>query len=133
KELKSMGKTIIISSHILPELAEMCDVIVIVEAGEMIATGNVDEIYARMQGQRLLKIRLLDRWEEAAAFLQQYPKISHVTRDGQSLVAGFTGSDEEQVAMLLQLAATGLPLASFGEAEGNLEEIFLEITKGAGS
>lgn len=133
KELKSMGKTIIISSHILPELAEMCDVIGIVEAGEMVATGNVDEIYARMQGQRLLKIRLLDRWVEATLFLEQYPKVSHVTREGGSLVAGFTGNDEEQVAMLHKLAATGLPLASFGEAEGNLEEIFLEITKGAGS
>jgi ABC-2 type transport system ATP-binding protein len=133
KELKEMGKTIIISSHILPELAEMCDVIGIIEGGQMVATGNVDEIYARMQGEKILKIRLLDRWEEASDLLNKTPKISHVTREGNLLLAGFTGTDEEQIALLHKLANSGLPLASFGEAEGNLEEIFLEITKGAGS
>ncbi len=133
KELKTMGKTIIISSHILPELAEMCDVIGIIEAGEMIASGNVDEIYARMQGQKVLNIRLLDRLEEAMEHLGALPSISNLTRKGNTLSVGFTGTDNEQVALLAQLTSAGLPVASFGEASGNLEEIFLEITKGVGS
>ncbi|MFM1650610.1 ATP-binding cassette domain-containing protein [Brevibacillus sp. B_LB10_24] len=133
KELREMGKTILISSHILPELAEMCDVIGVIEGGEMIATGSVEEINARMQGQKLLKLRLLDRWDEAAQLLRQIPQLTSVTREGNTLVAGFTGTDDEQVELLHRLVEAGLPLASFGEAEGNLEEIFLEITKGVGS
>jgi ABC-2 type transport system ATP-binding protein len=133
KELRNMGKTILISSHILPELAEMCDTIGVIEGGELLAIGSVEEIYAKMQGQRVLKIRLLDRWDETAAFLQKHAKISSVKKEGNMLVAGFTGTDEEQVALLHQLALAGFPLASFGEGEGNLEEIFLEITKGAGA
>ncbi|HZG17694.1 MAG TPA: ABC transporter ATP-binding protein [Candidatus Bathyarchaeia archaeon] len=133
KELRNMGKTIIISSHILPELAEMCDVIGIIEGGELVATGSVDEIYAKMQGYKVLKVRMLDQWEEAAAMLSRQEKVTSVKKDGNLLLADFTGTDEEQAALLQQLAATGLPMASFAEGEGNLEEIFLEIVKGAGS
>jgi len=133
KELRNMGKTIIISSHILPELAEMCDVIGIIEGGELVATGSVDEIYAKMQGYKVLKVRMLDQWEEAATMLSRHDKVTSVKKDGNLLLADFTGTDEEQVALLQLLAATGLPMASFAEGEGNLEEIFLEIVKGAGS
>jgi ABC-2 type transport system ATP-binding protein len=133
KELRNMGKTILISSHILPELAEMCDVIGIIEAGELIAFGDVDEIHARMQGQKLLKIRLLGRLEEAEDSLKEHPLVTTVSRQQQTLVAGFTGADEEQAALLAQLIQAGYPLASFGETEGNLEEIFLEVTKGVGT
>jgi len=133
KELRNMGKTIIISSHILPELAEMCDVIGIIEGGELVATGSVDEIYAKMQGYKVLKVRMLDQWEEAAAMLSRHDKVTSVKKDGNLLLADFTGTDEEQVILLQQMAATGLPMASFAEGEGNLEEIFLEIVKGAGS
>lgn len=132
KELRDMGKTIIISSHILPELAEMCDVIGIIEEGNLVAFGRVDEIYAKMQEKRVLRIRLLDRVEEAMARLREMPVVSGVTREGNWVVAGFAGSDEQQVQLLRDLA-TGYPVAAFNEAEGNLEEIFLEITKGVGS
>lgn len=133
KELRDMGKTIIISSHILPELAEMCDVIGIIEGGEMVATGSVDEIYARMQGYKVLKVRMLDRFDEAAALLERHYKVTSVKKDGNLLLADFTGTDQEQVVLLQELASSGLPMAAFAEGEGNLEEIFLEIVKGAGS
>lgn len=133
KELRDMGKTIIISSHILPELAEMCDVIGIIEEGNLIAFGRVDEIYAKMQEKRVLRIRLLDRLEEAVIHLKQQPSVSGVTREGNWLVAGFAGDDEQQVELLQTLTLAGFPVAAFNEAEGDLEEIFLEITKGVGS
>lgn len=133
KELRDMGKTIIISSHILPELAEMCDVIGIIEEGDLVAFGRVDEIYAKMQEKRLLRIRLLDRVEEAMARLREMPVVSGVTREGNWVVVGFAGNDEQQVQLLHELTTAGLPVAAFNEAEGNLEEIFLEITKGVGS
>jgi ABC-2 type transport system ATP-binding protein len=133
KELRDMGKTIIISSHILPELAEMCDVIGIIEEGNPVAFGRVDEIYAKMQEKRVLRIRLLDRVEEAMTRLREMPVVSGVSREGNWVVAGFAGNDEQQVQLLHELTAAGFPVAAFNEAEGNLEEIFLEITKGVGS
>ncbi|WP_409175773.1 ABC transporter ATP-binding protein [Brevibacillus fortis] len=133
KELRDMGKTIIISSHILPELAEMCDVIGIVEEGNLVAFGRVDEIYSKMQEQRVLRIRLLDRVDEAMTRLSEMPVITRVTREGNWVVAGFSGNDEEQVELLRELAVSGYPVAAFNEAVGDLEEIFLEITKGVGS
>lgn len=133
KELRDMGKTIIISSHILPELAEMCDVIGIVEEGNLVAFGRVDEIYSRMQEQRLLRIRLLDRVDEAMTRMREMPVITRVTREGNWVVAGFSGNDEEQVELLRELAVSGYPVAAFNETVGDLEEIFLEITKGVGS
>ncbi len=133
KELADMGKTIIISSHILPELAEMCDVIGIIEGGELIACGNVEQIYKQMQGHKVLKIRLSDRVEELVAKLEALPIIEQVEREGQIVTAGFAGTEEEQTSLLVNLIQSGFPLLSFAEGEGNLEEIFLEITKGVGS
>ncbi|MGG3883158.1 ABC transporter ATP-binding protein [Brevibacillus panacihumi] len=133
KELRNMGKTIIISSHILPELAEMCDVIGIVEEGNLVAFGRVDEIYTRMQETKVLRIRLLDRFEEAMAHLQQKVNVSQVTHEGNWLVIGFTGDDQQQVELFHDLAVSGFPVAAFNEEQGDLEEIFLEITKGVGS
>lgn len=133
KELRNMGKTIIISSHILPELAEMCDVIGIIEGGELIACGNVEQISKQMQGHKVLKIRLSDRAEELAAKLAALPIIDQVQHEGQIVTVGFAGTEEEQTALLFDLIQSGFPLLSFAEGEGNLEEIFLEITKGVGS
>lgn len=133
KELRDMGKTIIISSHILPELAEMCDVIGIVEEGNLVSFGRVEEIYAKMQEQRVLRIRLLDQVEEAMTRLREMPVVTSVTREGNWIVAGFSGNDEQQVELLRELTAAGFPVAAFNEAVGDLEEIFLEITKGVGS
>lgn len=133
KELRKMGKTIIISSHILPELAEMCNMIGIIEAGELIACGSMEDIYTQMKEQKLLKIRLLNRWEDLIDKLQALSVISSIRQEEDTIVAGFVGSDEEQVRLLAEIIQEGYPLAAFGETEGNLEEIFLEITKGVGA
>ncbi|MGZ0050854.1 ABC transporter ATP-binding protein [Brevibacillus gelatini] len=133
KELRDMGKTIIISSHILPELAEMCDVIGVIEEGNLVAYGRVDEIYAKMQEQRVLRIRLTGRIEEAMTRLREMPVITSVTREGSWVVANFSGHDEQQVELLRELAVAGFPVAAFNETVGDLEDIFLEITKGVGS
>ncbi|MET3292805.1 ABC transporter ATP-binding protein [Brevibacillus fluminis] len=133
KELRDMGKTIIISSHILPELAEMCDVIGVIEEGNLVAFGKVEEIYARMQEKRVLRIRLLDRVDEAMARLREVPTVAGVTREGNWVVVGFSGDDADQAKLLRDLTVNDFPVAAFNEAQGDLEEIFLEITKGVGS
>lgn len=133
KELRNMGKTILISSHILPELAELSDVIGVIEEGEMVAIGSVEEINRRMKGKKLLKIRLTERWREAMVILKEKPFITSVEEDGDWIIAGFNGEDKDQSALLNEMILGGYPVLSYSETEGNLEEIFLEITKGAGS
>jgi len=133
KELRNMGKTIIISSHILPELAELSDSIGVIEDGQMVAIGSMGEISQKMRGHKLIKVRLLDQWEEVMQTLSENPYITAVEREGQYLVAGFNGSEHEQANLLNQLIRANYPLVAFSETEGNLEDIFLEITKGVGS
>lgn len=133
KALRDTGKTILISSHILPELAEMCDTIGIIEAGQLVAAGTVADIDRHMRGHRLLKIRLLGRQAELLTRLRTVSSISNVVAEDDHVIAGFTGTDVEQAGLLASLLAEGYPIVAFGETEGNLEDIFLEITKGVGS
>ncbi|BAU27890.1 ABC-2 type transport system ATP-binding protein [Aneurinibacillus soli] len=133
KALRDTGKTILISSHILPELAEMCDTIGIIEAGQLVAAGTVADIDRHMRGHRLLKIRLLGRQAELLTHLRAVSSISNVVAEDGHVIAGFTGTDAEQAGLLASLLAEGYPIIAFGETEGNLEDIFLEITKGVGS
>jgi len=132
KELKAMGKTIIISSHILPELAEMVDEIGVIEQGRMIAQGSVAEIQHRLQAGRILELRLAGGAEEAVVLLEGEPHVGRVMRDGQLVRFQFAGGDEEQAELLVRLVERGVRPIAFSEAQTNLEDVFLEMTKGIG-
>jgi len=132
KELKAMGKTILISSHILPELAEMVDEIGVIERGRVIAQGSVVEIQRRLHAGRILELRLAGRAEEAAAWLEGNPLVGRVIRDGELVRFRFAGGDEEQAELLVRLVGLGFRPIAFGEAQTNLEDVFLEMTRGSG-
>lgn len=133
KELKSMGKTIIISSHILPELAEMVDEIGVIEQGRIAAVGNVADIQSRLRVNRFLHVRLAGREDEAERFLRDRPCVDRVHREDNGLQIGFGGGDDEQADLLHALVEAGYRVISFSEAQTNLEDVFLEITRGGGS
>ncbi|NEW05233.1 ABC transporter ATP-binding protein [Paenibacillus sp. SYP-B3998] len=133
KELKAMGKTIIISSHILPELAEMVDEIGVIEYGKLIAKGKVADIQNRMKANRVLHVRVVDHREEAKRFLEEQPLVTMVFADEKGIHVHFSGSDAEQSQLLIQLVQRGYQVLSFSEALTNLEDVFLEITKGGGA
>jgi ABC-2 type transport system ATP-binding protein len=130
KELKNMGKTIMISSHILPELAEMVDEIGIIENGTLVAKGNVRDIQRRMRAERVLNIRLIEREAEAVEFLRDLPGVSFAEHDSKGIVVHFGGKDAEQWELLQRLIAGGFKVVSFSEAQTDLEDVFLEMTKG---
>jgi len=132
KELKAMGKTIIISSHILPELAEMVDEIGVIEHGSMVAVGNVSDIQNRLRVKRFLHVRLIGREEEAEQFLREQPYVNQLLRDESGWQIHFGGHDEEQAALLAAIMEAGFRVVSFSEAQTNLEDVFLEITRGGG-
>lgn len=133
RELKSMGKTIMISSHILPELAEMCDEIGVINGGKLVATGRVEEIHQQLQANKVLKVLILKDIDKAIRFFEDIPSVSNIQLSEQRsnlLSFSFEGTDEEQVDLLKKALDSGVMILSLSQEESNLEDIFLEITKG---
>lgn len=133
RNLKSMGKTILISSHILPELAEMCDEIGVIDNGKLIAHGNVSSIQAQLQGEKRIVIKVTDRVNEVRAFLEEDPLVSSIDVIDKRLEIAFNyrGTDADQVALLKKAMLTNLPIYALSEEEKDLEDVFMAITKGA--
>lgn len=130
KELKSMGKTIIISSHILPELAELCTHIGIMEMGKLVISGTNEEIVHHTQAGRSLQVRVLDRAEEAGLILQDELGLAEISFLNNSVVLPFSGNDRDLNRILTRMVESGIPVASFSEGRNNLEDIFMQVTKG---
>jgi len=130
KELRAMGKTILISSHILPELADFCNKIAVIEQGTLVVSGDVDSIVARCKGGVVLKIGLVDRMEEAAKLLEGLDVVAEVSVNDGMVVAKYTGEPGEHHSVLEALTTNGFRVRSFSEAEMDLEDVFLKVTKG---
>ncbi len=130
KQLKNLGKTIIISSHILPELAELCKVIGIIENGQIVAHGSVNQIMQKLTQKRVIKIRLLDKMEELITILKEQPDIHDIFEKTDEVEFDFEGDDNRLALLLKQIMGKEIPIVSFYEKEGNLEDIFMKITKG---
>lgn len=131
KELRAMGKTIMISSHILPELADLCDEIGVMENGELVAYGNVEAITAQWQTGIQIELDILDRKEEAIAFLRTYPRVKSVEEEADSMIRiELEGDERDQAELLRQLVQAGMPVARYYPVEKNLEDVFMEMTKG---
>ncbi|MEZ7171238.1 ATP-binding cassette domain-containing protein [Sporosarcina sp. OR05] len=133
RTLKGMGKTILISSHILPELAEMCDEIGVIDNGKLIAHGSVTEIQKKLQGEKQITVRTVGDRAEAITFFEEQPYVSTVElleeNDGFSFT--YRGTDIEQANMLRKAMLANIQILSFMEHITNLEDVFMEITKGA--
>lgn len=133
RTLKGMGKTILISSHILPELAEMCDEIGVIDNGKLIAHGSVTEIHKKLQGEKQITVRTVGDRAEAITFFEEQPYVSTVElleeNDGFSFT--YRGTDIEQATMLQKAMLANIQIRSFMEHITNLEDVFMEITKGA--
>lgn len=132
RTLKGMGKTILISSHILPELAEMCDEIGVIDNGKLIAHGSVAEIQKKLQGEKVITVRLAGEAVRHVDFFEEQPFVTNIEiPSDDELSFTFRGSDEQQITMLKSAMVNDLPVVSFKEHVTDLEDIFMEITKGA--
>jgi ABC-2 type transport system ATP-binding protein len=130
-ELKQMGKTILISSHILSELADFCTSIGVIERGKMLAAGNIQEIQAQIRSHRVLKVRVLDdSTDRAAELLRASSSIRMVETYDHTVTAEFEGEDHDMAGLLDQLVSSGVAVQSFAEEPLSLEEVFMMITKG---
>ena len=133
KELQRMGKTILISSHILTELSTMCTTVGIIEAGRLVASGRVEDIVKRVRAHREFVVDLVRQAdaERAAKALETLPGIRKVAAAGKTLRLALEATEEEIAAVPALLAAEGLPFVGFREDLADLETAFLTLTRGA--
>lgn len=133
RNLKSMGKTILISSHILPELAEMCDEIGVIDNGKLIAHGNVATIQAQLQGEKRIVMKVSERLHEVRTFLEEDPMITSIdVVDNRSEIAfNYRGTNADQIALLKKAMLADMPIYALSEEEKDLEDVFMAMTKGA--
>ncbi len=140
RTLRDMGKTVLLSSHILSELAEVCTEIGIIESGKMVVSGPVDEVRRQLQGSTRLRIRVLRGLETAEATLRQLvvapqgelPQLGgvrHDLSDERALLVELGDADEEaQARLLAHLIEQGVVVSEFRAQAENLEELFLRLT-----
>jgi ABC-2 type transport system ATP-binding protein len=131
KELRNMGKTIIVSSHILPELADFCTSVGIIERGEMIVAGPIEKIMKEVLGGRVLELRVpeADR-TQAMAILRSVEHVRDVALVSETIRVDYNGTLDDQSEVLLALIQNGVRVQTFAEQDTDLEDIFLRVTKG---
>jgi ABC-2 type transport system ATP-binding protein len=130
-ELRRMGKTILVSSHILSELADFCTSIGIIERGKLLAAGSIQDIQQQIRAHRVIKVRVLDdSTDRAADLLRVDPSIRLVESFDHTVTAEFEGQDQDMARLLDGLVQAGIVVQSFGEEPLSLEEVFMMITKG---
>ena len=129
RNLSSMGKTIIISSHILPELAEMCSSIGIIEHGSMVIKGQVGEIMRKMTTSNPLVMEVVEGQEQAVRILKENPLVENISIRENSISMGFKGERKEEAELLASLIRGNVLISSFVREEGNLEALFMQLTE----
>ena len=131
KELRNMGKTIMVSSHILPELADICNKIGIIEKGVMVQNSSVAEVMRKVRRQPVLKISLKENLDEAAKLLEVQPGVEKIETSADGVLTVTMAPEVLDYSELPSLLiASGYKIVMFKEDEINLETAFMELTKG---
>lgn len=128
--LAADGKTVLVSSHILTELAEMCDTVGIIEQGELLAVGSVSEIQARGQIRAEVHVDLLDGAETLSNWLSARDDVRGVRLDGPRVVFEHDGDRESEAQLLKEMVAADFSVVAFGSRMLSLEDVFMHVTEG---
>ena len=131
KTLRGRGTTVIVSSHILTELSDMCDTVGIMELGRLIVAGSIDRILAETRTQLRLVLEVLGAPEEAAKVIEPLPMVSSVRIENGKLEIGFTGTREDLPELHKKLVEGHVPVVAFFPKTENLEDLFLRLSTGA--
>ena len=132
KELREQGKTLLVSSHILSELSEMCTSIGIIEQGRMVLTGSMDQILEKVNSSNPLLISIYRGRETAMAILRSHPCVQTISLKGEEIKVGFNGDRQDEALLLQQLVDADVMVSGFMREKGSLETIFMQITDHAG-
>jgi len=131
KQLAAEGKAILVSSHILTELAEMCDQVGIIERGQLLAVGSVADIQRGSKSCLSVIISTINQADELASFLATQPRISDISRRADVVSCQLAGGHQEQAALLRNVVNANFQVTAFGATERSLEDVFMQITTGA--
>jgi ABC-2 type transport system ATP-binding protein len=143
RELSAMGKTIVISSHILSELSEMCDGVAIMEHGELLEHGTVEDLNRRRRPRAMWRLTVASDPAAAVVLLEAAGvEVVSPSEEGAawgddgvvdevaSLMLAFEGDARARAAVVTQLVQAGVAVADLRPVEGDLEDLFMEITRG---
>jgi len=130
-ELRSMGKTILIASHILSELADCCTSIGIIERGQLLMHGPIDDVYRRIRRNRHVEIRFVAGRDRGLAVLRRHPKLVDLRESSERVVAELAVDDAALADLSDELHREGVRVASFADRDPTLEDVFMTVTKGA--
>lgn len=128
--LADIGKAVLISSHILTELAEVCDRVGIIEQGQLVAVGSVDEISRKAHATTMVQVRFVGDVEHAHGWLQRREDLREVRFDGRKATLTHAGDEAAQALLLREMVAAGLEIVEFRCHTKSLEDVFLEVTEG---
>ncbi len=130
KELRRMGKTIIISSHILHELAELCTTVGIIERGELLFKGSIDEIVRRTRTGTTVDVKVGQRQQDAATVLEGLEPVAGVSMDNGVVRVTLKEQMHDFSFLAAALLSARIPLQEIREEQVNLETAFMRFTKG---
>ena len=130
KELRKMGKTILISSHILPELADCCTSIGIIERGQLLMHGPIEDVYRRIRRNRVVRIKFTSNMDVGLSVLRSSPHTQDVLVEDQQATVELDTDDNGVANLLKKLIVNNVGIRSFGEQDPTLEDIFMMVTKG---
>lgn len=132
KQLKSLGKTIIISSHILSEMTELCTDIGIINKGKMVQYGSVDEILNNLNTGRKVIIKYISEKEKLVKLLEEKPFITSISENSEDVTFSLNGDKNILSNLLTEIINSGISVYSFAEKEGSLEDVFMNLTEEEG-
>ncbi len=128
RELNEQGKTILISSHLLSDLAELCTDVGIIDGGKMLLTGNVEEIIEKIHTSKPLIITVQENLPLAMKVLKEHPLVRSITVKDQEIMVQFMGSNKQEGYLLTELIQAGVLVRGFVREPGNLEAVFMQLT-----
>ncbi len=126
--LNSMGKTIIISSHILADIAEMCNSVGIMNKGRLVTAGRMEDILGLGRNEHHLIIQIRSDMDKAVEHMRELPEVSVVSVRENEIVINFTGTDEEVNRIMITLMQAGVMVGGYHREESNLETLFMQLT-----
>ena len=125
-----MGKTILISSHILSELADCCTSIGIIERGQLLMHGPIEEVYRRIRGNRHVQVRFTGPMEAGLSIIRSSPHCRDVQVEERQVTAELETDDSGVAELLRQLVVANVGVRSFADKDPTLEDVFMMVTKG---
>jgi ABC-2 type transport system ATP-binding protein len=128
--LAEAGKAVLISSHILTELAEICNRVAIIEQGRLLAVGSVEEISARAEARAEVRLQVLRDAEQVRNWLAERSDVAELACQGDTITFSHAGDRESEAALLRAIVEAGFAVVEFGARRKSLEDVFLHVTEG---